>query len=128
MSSTTHWIWLAVAGALGVLCRAGVSSAAGRLAGDAFPWGVTIVNVTGSLAFAVIVAATPVRFLPTGFEKILLVGFLGGFTTFSSFSYDTVRLMQAGHTTAALAFVAANNLGGLAAAWIGLTAFGTRTP
>lgn len=128
MSSTAHWIWLAIAGALGVLCRAGVSTVAGKVAGDDFPWGVTIVNVTGSLAFAVIVAATPIRMVPSGFEKVLLVGFLGGFTTFSSFSYDTIRLAQAGHTGTALVFVAVNNLGGLAAAWVGLTAFGSRTP
>lgn len=128
MHPTMHWFWLAIAGALGVLSRAGVASVAGRLAGDGFPWGVTFVNITGSFAFAAIVAATPVRFLPTGFEKILLVGFLGGFTTFSSFSYDTIRLLQAGNTSTALLFVAVNNVGGFAAVWAGLWAFACRSP
>jgi len=128
MTSTAHWIWLALAGAAGVLCRAGVSTLVGRLGGDGFPWAVTLVNVTGSFAFAAIAAATPLRCVPTGFEKILLVGLLGGFTTFSSFSYETVRLIQAGHTSAALGFVALNNAGGLLAVWLGLAAFASRTP
>jgi fluoride exporter len=126
MTSSAHLLWLAIAGVAGVLCRAGVSTVVGRVGGDGFPWAVTIVNVTGSFAFAAIAAATPIRFLPTGFEKILLVGLLGGFTTFSSFSYETVRLVQAGHTTAAVGFVAANNIGGLLAVWLGLTVFAGR--
>jgi CrcB protein len=128
MTTMSHWVWLAVAGAAGVLCRAGVSTLVGRLQGDGFPWAVTLVNVTGSFAFAAIVAATPIRLVPTGFEKVLLVGLLGGFTTFSSFSYETVRLLQIGQTSAAVGFVVANNLGGLAAVWLGLVAFAGRTP
>lgn len=128
MSPPMHWIWMAIAGAAGVLLRAGVSQLAGRVAGDGFPWGVVFVNLSGSLAFAMIVAATPLRLLPPGSEKILLIGFLGGFTTFSSFSYDTVRLAQAGHLSSAVAFVAINNIGGIAAAWLGLSAFASTKP
>lgn len=121
MSGITHWIWLAAAGAVGVLCRAAVTAGMARLCGEAFPWGLTAVNLAGSLAFGLIVAATPLPGgLPEGFEKILLVGLLGGFTTFSSFAFDAVRLFEVGRPAAALALVAANNLGGFAAAWVGL--------
>lgn len=128
MTTTSHWVWMAIAGAAGVLCRAGISTLLGRLQGDGFPWAVTLVNVTGSFAFAAIAAATPIRFLPADFEKVLLVGLLGGFTTFSSFSYETFRLFQLGHTSAAVGFVVANNLGGLIAVWLGLVAVAGRTP
>lgn len=128
MTSASLWIWLAAAGAAGVLGRAGVSTLMSRLAGDGFPWAVTVVNVLGSFAFAAIAAATPIRFLPAGFEKVLLVGLLGGFTTFSSFSFETVRLVQAGQTSTAIMFVAANNLGGVLAVWLGLAVFASRTP
>lgn len=128
MTSVSHWIWLACAGGVGVLCRAGVSTLLSRVADDGFPWAVTCVNVLGSFAFAAIAASTPIRSLPAGSEKILLVGLLGGFTTFSSFSYETMRLFQAGQTASALGFVAANNLGGLLAVWLGLAAFASRTP
>jgi CrcB protein len=128
MPAATHWIWMAIAGAAGVLLRALVSLTTSRVAGDGFPWGVVIVNVSGSLAFGILVAATPLRLLPPGSEKIILVGFLGGFTTFSSFSYDTVRLAQTGHLASAVAFVAINNVGGIAAAWLGLSGITGRTP
>lgn len=128
MTPTAHWIGLALAGAAGVLCRAGVSKLAGSFIGDDFPWGVTIVNVAGSFAFAAIVATSPLKLFPAGTEPLLLVGFLGGFTTFSSFSFETLRLLQTGQTGVALIFFAINNVGGIAAAWLGLTAFATHQP
>ena len=127
MTAVHHWIFLALLGAAGVLCRAGVAKLTGFVTGDGFPWSVTIVNVVGSFAFAAIVASTPIRGLPSGSETLLLVGFLGGFTTFSSFSFDTLQLLRGGQTSTAFAFMAINNVGGLAAAWAGLTAFTSRS-
>ncbi|NBW97520.1 MAG: fluoride efflux transporter CrcB, partial [Planctomycetia bacterium] len=58
--------------------------------------------------------------LPNGLEAILLVGLLGGFTTYSSFAFQSVELLEQGRPAAALGYVAATNLGAIAAAWAGL--------
>ena len=82
---------------------------------------MTLVNVTGSFAFAAIAAATPLRFLPPGFEKILLVGLLGGFTTFSTFGYETFAMLRDGDYTRALGNVGLHVVLGLVFVWLGYT-------
>ena len=77
--------------------------------GGAFPWPTLGINVLGSLLLGVLMVlvleiARPHRL----FRPFLGVGVLGGFTTFSTFSVDTVRLMRAGHVLSALAYVAAS--------------------
>lgn len=93
---------VAAGGALGSVCRYLVGVGAGRFLGLAFPWGTMIVNVLGSLTmgiFAGLLAlvldgSTPLRLF-------VAVGFLGGFTTLSSFSLDTVMLWERGAHIAA---------------------------
>ncbi len=78
----SHAIWLAIGGGLGTLVRAGVAILALRLCGREFPWGTFAVNLIGSFLFGVIISLGRGRLgLPDGYETILLVGFLGGFTT-----------------------------------------------
>jgi len=80
------------------------------------------VNVTGCLVIGIVGVL-----LHTGMPEhehepmrlLVMVGLLGGFTTFSSFGYDTLKLIDAGHVGMALLNVAANNAAGLAAVWIG---------
>src|SRR5262245_26351415 len=93
----TQLLLVALGGAVGSAARYGVGVAAARLFGLAFPWGTLIVNVLGGLAMGVLTA----RIGPES-ENVRLalgVGVLGGFTTFSTFSIETVRLMehQPGH-------------------------------
>ena len=105
----THIFLVAAGGALGSVCRYLVGVAAGRLFGAAFPWGTLIVNVAGSFAMGVFMALLALRF--DGSQAIRLaiaVGFLGGFTTFSSFSLDAVFLWERGAVAAAAGYVAAS--------------------
>jgi CrcB protein len=119
-----HLFWLACAGALGTLLRAGCNAAALRWLGDGFPWGTLAVNVAGSLVFGAIAGYARARGgLPTGLETILLVGLLGGFTTYSSFAFQSFELFEQGRSAAALAYVAATNLAAIAAVWAGLRLF-----
>ena len=121
MTTSAHWIALALAGGLGTLARAGVTHLAVRVAGSGFPWGTLAVNVVGALTFGAIVGATKGRVaLPPGLETILLVGLLGGFTTFSSFAFQAVELLETGRPGLALAYVVGSNLLGFAAVWGGL--------
>jgi CrcB protein len=125
MSTFGHWIALAVAGGLGTVARAGVTILATRLFGTGFPWGTVAVNALGALAFGVIVGATRSRVvLPQGIETILLVGLLGGFTTFSSYAFQAVELWDSGRPGLAVASVVVSNLLAFVAVWGGLKLVG----
>ena len=98
----------------------------GRFAGDsAFPWGTLSVNVLGSFVIGTIVgAAAEAGGLREGARLLLLTGVLGGFTTFSAFSNETLTLLRGGHAGLAAAYVAASVAAGLAAVCVGY--FGAR--
>ena len=116
-------LWLAGAGAAGTLLRAGLTTLAVRLLGPGFPWGTLAVNLLGSFAFGFIFAAARARGgLSTEAETILLVGLLGGFTTYSSFAFQTTEMLQHGRLPAAAAYMLATNIAGIAAVWAGLRA------
>lgn len=125
MHHVGHFALLAVAGAAGTLLRAACTMLADRLVGHAFPWGTLAVNVAGSFAFGAIYALTRSRGWLTGpQEVILLVGLLGGFTTYSSFAFQATEMLAHGRVAAALAYMAATNVAALAAVWAGLRVFG----
>lgn len=93
-------LWVAIGGAIGSVARFWLTEISARLWGGDFPWGTIIANVTGSLLIGVI-AALPVlgpRELlgPMG-RQFLMVGIMGGYTTFSSFSLQTLTMLQHGH-------------------------------
>jgi fluoride exporter len=115
---------VAVGGAVGSVCRFLTGVVVTRLAGPAFPWGTFTVNVVGSFAIGFL-AELVARKLNASMEMRLLivVGFLGGFTTFSSFSLDTIALIERGATAAALSYVLASVVISLLATFGGL-AFG----
>jgi CrcB protein len=100
---------IALGGALGALARYGVANALGALLGRTFPWGTLAVNVAGSAAmgvlFVLVVGNEAVR---REWESVATVGFLGAFTTFSTFSLETVLLLQGGRAGVALAYAGAS--------------------
>jgi CrcB protein len=95
----------------------------GRLAATAvpggFPWGTLIVNVAGSFAAGLLIGWLAGRSGHAGTQLLLMTGLLGGFTTFSAFSIDTLTLATR-QPAAAVAYVSATLLLGLLAAWGGL--------
>ena len=113
-------IWLAVAlgGALGSVARGQISVWL-RAQAPNFPWGTLAVNVIGSLAIGFLAGWFAAKPLPDWLRLGLMTGLMGGFTTFSAFSLDTLELWR-GNVTLALANVAANLMLGLAAALLGL--------
>ncbi len=79
------------------------------LFGDAFPYGTLFVNVIGSLLIGIIMQiAAQKSNIPAPMQALLVTGFLGGFTTFSTFSFDVYRLANTGQAVAAAAYVAAS--------------------
>jgi fluoride exporter len=113
---------VAIGGAVGSVCRYLTGLWMTRLFGPAFPWGTLTVNVVGSFAIGFLTELVA-RKLNASMEMRLLivVGFLGGFTTFSSFSLDTMALMERGATVAAFSYVLVSVVISLLAAFGGLS-------
>jgi CrcB protein len=91
------YVWVAVGGALGSVARFAVSGFAVRAWGPAFPWGTLVVNVAGSLAIGVaagLVSAGGRALVAGDARSFVIVGVLGGFTTFSAFSLETLNLAR----------------------------------
>jgi fluoride exporter len=89
----------------------------GRVRGD-FPWGTFTINVTGSLVLGLLLGATAGR-EDAALVALLGTGFCGGFTTFSSFGFETVRLAEEGEYGTALVNVTVSVLVGVGAAFAG---------
>ena len=108
---------VAVGGAIGAVARYGVGVGAAKLFGLAFPWGTLMVNVLGCLAMGVLAAR-----LDPADESLRLavgVGVLGGFTTFSAFSWQTFEQLQKGNWGTAAANVLISIVVCIAATWLG---------
>lgn len=120
MPVITNALLIGAAGAIGTLLRAGCTTLATRLLGPGFPWGTLLVNVLGSFAFGAIFALARSRAIPTEQEVVLLVGLLGGFTTYSSFAFQSAEMLSNGRPVVALAYLVATNALGLVAVWAGL--------
>ena len=112
--------WICLGGAAGTAARYGIGLwTAGRFGGP-LPVGTIAVNLVGCFAIALIMAiATAFEWSPT-VRLGLTVGVLGGFTTYSSFNYETSRLLLEGAPVAASLNLLITTVGGLAAGWLGL--------
>jgi CrcB protein len=111
---------IAVAGAVGALARHGLDTWIERR-GGIFPWGIFAVNVTGAFAIGFMATWMEPRFEDvTWFRTAVLTGFLGAYTTFSTLSLDTYRLLDAGHVGPALANTLGSLAAGLGAVWAGI--------
>ncbi|MHC4830390.1 MAG: fluoride efflux transporter CrcB, partial [Planctomycetota bacterium] len=107
--------------AVGALARYGLTMGLMRLCGRAFPFGTFAANVIGCLLIGLVMGAALAGGGPSERVRIAVaVGLLGGLTTFSSFGFDTVQLLQSGRIGVALANVAANLAVGLFAVAVGL--------
>ncbi|MGA0541090.1 fluoride efflux transporter CrcB [Neotabrizicola sp. VNH66] len=114
MFSLASIVQVALGGAAGSVLRYMTNVAAGRLFGTGFPMGTLIVNVLGSFLMGVLVVFLAEKGL-TRHAPLLMTGLLGGFTTLSAFSLDTVTLWERGQTGLALAYVALTLILSLAA-------------
>jgi len=85
---------IAIGGALGALARYGVNTVIVNATGGRFPWATLAVNVTGSFLLGVVLRAFEGTPNFNAWRALLAIGFCGAYTTFSTFSYESVRLMQ----------------------------------
>lgn len=119
------YVWIAAGAALGGMLRYFLSGVAARLAGETFPWGTLLVNVTGCLFigfFASLAGPEGRLIVPSNVRLFVMTGFCGGYTTFSTFSYETLRLLQDSEWAYACWNIAASLLLCLAGVWAGYQA------
>jgi len=89
--------YIAAGGAIGSVARYMSTAVISTVFGTEFPWGILLVNVSGSMIFGLLIELlVPPWSLSMEWRAFLTIGVMGGFTTFSSFSYDTVALVQRG--------------------------------
>jgi CrcB protein len=106
------------AGGLGCVARYLVALAVGR---REFPYATLIVNLVGSFLIAFVLELTLLRKdIPTHLQLAVTTGFMGGFTTYSSFNFETTRLVLDGHTARGVVNVCATLLGAITAGLLGL--------
>ncbi|MCG7529837.1 fluoride efflux transporter CrcB [Psychrobium sp. MM17-31] len=113
-------LMIAAGGALGAISRYGLSQLAINVFGKGFPFGTLIANFVGSLLMGLLFALIESESLMPQAKIALGVGFLGAFTTFSTFSLDTVLMIQAGDIQKAILNVLGNLVLCLTAVFIGL--------
>lgn len=116
------YFWVAVGGALGSVGRFWLSGLVAGRHGETFPWGTLLVNISGSFAIGFIATLTSPegRWLaPVGLRQFLIYGVLGGYTTFSSFSWQTLELAQNGEWLRAGGNVLGSVALCLVAVWLG---------
>lgn len=119
------YLWIAIGSALGGTARFWCSGMAARLFGETFPWGTLLVNIVGSfiIGFVAVISGPDGRLLiGTLPRQFIMVGFCGGFTTFSSFSLQTLNLLQDGEWLYAALNIGGSVLACLLAVWLGAIA------
>lgn len=114
---------IGLGGFIGAVLRYGASGLAHRLLGSAFPYGTLFVNIAGSflLGFFLTLVTTKI-ILPYQIKNFIAIGMLGAFTTFSTFSYETVMMMQNNLIWETVLNIALNVLLAIIALWMGIVA------
>jgi fluoride exporter len=116
-------IWIGAAGFVGAIGRYAVDGWVTRHTGGGFPWGTLAVNATGSFLLGLLFTLFTERFLPhPSLRAALTIGLLGAYTTFSTFSFETVRLLQDGALWPAAANIVASLALGILAVYSGIFA------
>ncbi|MDT8367561.1 MAG: fluoride efflux transporter CrcB [Longimicrobiales bacterium] len=115
-----QWISVAVGGALGALARWSLAGLTYGTMGTAFPWGTLTVNVLGCFGLGAVAVWADAAVAAEWIRSAVAVGFLGAFTTFSTFSLESLRLLQEGEGARAAGYIAVSVGLGLGAVVTGM--------
>jgi CrcB protein len=121
------YLWIALGGALGTTARYWLSGVVARSIGETFPWGTLVINVTGSFVIGFFGALTGPDgrvFVGSTARQFVMIGMCGGYTTFSSFSLQTLNLMNDGEWFRAGANIGLSVLLCMFAVWVGVVLAG----
>lgn len=114
-------LWVGVAGFFGAVSRYWLDGWVSRLSGGGFPWGTFVVNMSGCFLIGALTTILTERLLPhPNVRAAVTIGFIGAYTTFSTFAYESLRQIQDGALGMAVTNVVGSVVLGIAAAWIGV--------
>lgn len=114
-------VWVGIGGGIGAVCRYLVGRELSERIGGMFPWGTFAVNISGALLIGILFALLTEKGIGHDHLRLLLVvGLLGGYTTFSSYTLEAVNLLESGEWAMALLYLLGSNLAGLAACALGI--------
>lgn len=102
------YLAISIGAVLGANARFLVGGWVAERLGAIFPFGILVINVTGSLLIGIVLTLSSERLTPDWFRPLLAIGFLGSYTTFSTFSYETLALVQNGALALAMVNVVAS--------------------
>lgn len=112
--------WIGLAGAMGTLARFGIYHLMPPRPSHGFPWATLLANVLGCYFFGVVWILTERRVVFSEETRlIVLTGFMGAFTTYSTFAFETGQLLRDGHSWLALSNLAAQSIMGIGAVFLG---------
>jgi CrcB protein len=121
------YMWIAIGGALGTTARFWLSGVVARTIGETFPWGTLVINVSGSFVIGFFGALTGPDgrwFVGSTARQFVMIGMCGGYTTFSSFSLQTLNLANGGDWFPAGANIGLSVALCLIAVWVGVALAG----
>ena len=117
------YVVVGIGGCLGSILRFWLGNYVGSKMGTRFPYGTFVINITGSFLIGLVFAFLTERSQWSPYWRYLIpIGFIGGYTTFSSFEFETLRTIQEGQFGIGLLYVMSSVVLGLAAVWGGLVA------
>jgi CrcB protein len=120
VTGAVPYLVVALGGALGAVARVAVSNLFVRRIGVAWPYGTLFINVTGCLAIALFITYFSDRELSANWRYFFPTGFVGAYTTFSTYEYETIGLFAAGARSGAALYVVLSNVLGFAAGLFGI--------
>jgi CrcB protein len=118
-----NYLWVGAGGFLGAIARYAVGGWMTRRFGLGFPYGTFVINISGCFVLGLLLAVLDARAtLPSQLRLLGPIGFVGAYTTFSTFEYETLRTVQEGQGGLAMLYVLLSVVVGYVAAWVGQAA------
>lgn len=115
------FLWIALGGALGAIARYSVGVWVYERMGTRFPYGTLLINVTGCFLMGLVLVILDAHLdLSPGWRYAIPTGFIGAYTTFSTFEYETLHAMQSGQAGTAMLYFSASLVMGFLGVWLGM--------
>lgn len=115
-------VLIAAGGSLGAIARYGLSMFVYQGTSETFPWGTLAVNLAGCFLIGSVVELFDHAIVPSGLRSLVTIGFLGAFTTFSTYSLETINLFRDGEIRLATMNILVNNIAGILLVGVGIWA------